>query len=107
MLIVQTNRLQEVGQFPLDPTVFETKVEEMCHESRNILLNEWLPKCADIFLNLKKFWKQYIPKSEEDAVQIIENFFACANGIMAKQLRRLVLKSLRHFLNMFIKYKVI
>lgn len=106
MLVVPTRRLQEAGPFPLEPSIFEEKVDALCAECRDVLLKEWLPKCADIFLELKPFWEQFIPKLEGDTLTIIESFFDCVNGLMSSQIRRLVMQSLRHFLKFLATHQV-
>lgn len=106
MYILQTDRISESGEFPLDPLTFETKIEELCNESRDKLLHEWLLKCADIFLDERRHWKNYIPRRIGDSLCIIEKFFSCANSLMSSQLRRLVMRSLRHFLQLIARFKV-
>lgn len=106
MYIVETDRISEVDDLPLDPPVFEAKIEELCNESRNKLLNEWLLKCADIFLDERSHWKKYIPKHFGDALCIIEKFFSCVHSLMSLQLRRLVMRSLQHFLKLIVRFKV-
>lgn len=106
MHIIETDRLRESGTFPLEPSVFEAKIDELCKESRNKLLKDWLLKCADIFLEKRSYWKKFIPKQMGDSVCIIESFFACVNSLMSLQLRRLVTRSLEHFVKLVVYYKV-
>lgn len=107
MYILPTDRLAEGGALPISPTDFETKVNELCAEARNTLENVWLKKCADIFLRLRPYWQEYAPKRIGDSVHIIEQFFKCVNALMASQLRRLAMRSLNHFLDLLIQYRVI
>lgn len=106
MYILPVERFAEAGTFPLETTVFEEKLENICAESRHALIKGWLPRCADIFLELRSYWKEYIPKRQGDSLSTIENFFNCINGVMAMQLRSLVMRSLKHFLNFMIRFKV-
>lgn len=107
MYIIPTDRLSEAGSFPLEPHVFEKKIDDICTESREKLLNEWLLKCADIFLEFRACWKSIIPIQPDDPLCIINKFFACVNSLMASQLRRLVTRSLNHFLELIVRFKVI
>jgi dynein heavy chain len=106
MLIIPTDRLEEVGQFPLEMDVLEEQIDHICTESRNILVREWLPSCADIFLKYKMQWRKYIPLKPTDSPVLVERFFDCVNGLLSMQLRRLVMRSLRHFLSLMVKFKV-
>lgn len=106
MLILPVPRLQEKKIFPLECTEFEEQLTYLCEESRTILMKFWLPSYADIFLNYKEYWKQYIPRNFSDSTQIIESFFNCVNMLLSLQLRWLVMKSLKHVVDYMLKYKV-
>lgn len=106
MLIMSISRLEDKKKFPLEPTEFEELLTSICEDSRNILLKFWLPTCADIFLTYKQHWKQYVPRLPTDSLDIIERFFNCVNMLLSLQLRWLVMKSLKHIVDFFIKFKV-
>lgn len=105
MLILDTSRLEEIGIFPHEPGQFENHISDLCNESREILVKQWLPKCADILLELKSSWWRYVPKGDGGTVAIVERFFECINVLLAMQLRRLVMRSLKHFLEFIVKFK--
>lgn len=105
-MILDTKRFEELGSFPLEPSIFEEKVNSLCEEVRNILEKEWLSRVADIFLELKHYWKQYIPKKAGESLELVESFFRCVNSLMSLQLRGLVMRSLNDFLHLVVKYKV-
>ncbi|KAK4874901.1 hypothetical protein RN001_014261 [Aquatica leii] len=105
MLILPVHRLEEVSRFPLEVSDFEAQVHKICVETRNILLNEWYPKCADLILSLKPHWYEFIPKSKDETVTSIQNYFDCVNGLMATQVRGLVLNSLHHLVNFLSTFK--
>lgn len=106
MLILPISRLEETNAFPLQPSAFEEQVKLICDQSRQVLEKEWLPSCADIFLEHKQHWKQYIPLKTADSVELVQRFFACVDMLLSVQLRSLVMQSLRHFVEMIMKYKV-
>lgn len=107
MYILPTNSLAENGVLPITPAEFEKRVNELCSEARYVLENVWLHQCANIFLNLKQFWQEFAPQRPGDSTHTIELFFSCVNSLMASQLRRLVMRSLQHFLDLIVQYKVI
>lgn len=106
MLIIPTDRLEENQQFPLEMIDLENLIDDICQQSRDILVKEWLPSCADVFLKQKLHWKKYIPLKASDSPVLIEKFFDCVNSLLSMQLRSLVMRSLKHFLNFIIKFKV-
>nr|CAI5856319.1 unnamed protein product [Callosobruchus analis] len=105
MLLLPLEALEVKSLFPIDPGEFEQRVLEICQNSRKILKKEWLPSCADIFLENKQEWKCYIPVNKKDSTELIERFFECANILMSMQLRTLVIRSLKHFISMMLKFK--
>ncbi|RZC40467.1 DHC N2 domain containing protein [Asbolus verrucosus] len=105
MLIITTNRLEEVGHFPLEMDLLEEQIDYLCAEARNIIEKEWLPACADIFLKNKTHWKKFIPKKPIDSPVLIQRFFDCVNGLLSMQMRGLVMRSLRHFLDLLVKFR--
>lgn len=106
MLILPVTRLKEKKNFPLDCSEFEEQLTSICEESRMILTKYWLTSCADIFLNYKQYWKQYIPRQVSDSTEIIERFFDCVNMLLSMQLRWLVMKSLKHLVDYMIQFQV-
>lgn len=90
----------------LDPVKFETNVEQACEASKNVLVNQWLPECADIFLELKQHWRKLVPRKPEHSCDLVEKFFSCVNMLMSLQMRSLVMKSLEHFKQLVVAYKV-
>lgn len=105
MLILPAKRLAE-GPVPLTLSEFEEKVDGLCAEARRKLSKGWLVKCADIFLELKSHWHKYIPLKPNDPMHNIDSFFCCINSLMSIQLRRLVMRSLEHFLEFVLEYEV-
>ncbi|KAH1016902.1 hypothetical protein HUJ04_008056 [Dendroctonus ponderosae] len=103
MLILPLTTL--VSQFALDPSDFEATVAKSCEASRNILVANWLPECADIFLEFKKNWWQYVPKKATDSCDLVDKFFRCVNMLLSKQLRSLVMRSLEAFKNLLVTFK--
>lgn len=104
MLILPLTAL--VSEFALDPSDFEATVARTCQASRNILVGNWLPECADIFLEYKKNWWQYVPKKAADSCDLVEKFFRCVNMLLSEQLRSLVMRSLEAFKNLLVTFKV-
>lgn len=106
MLILPTELLEANEPFPHDPSYFEEQVAEICTKSRQVLIKEWLPMCADILLKYKDTWKRIIPKKQGDTLANMERFFGTVNALLARQLRLLVVRSLQHFLAFMEKFEV-
>ncbi|XP_034243583.1 dynein heavy chain 3, axonemal isoform X2 [Thrips palmi] len=105
MLIVPVHLLEETNPFPLELTELEKEVDNLCSASYSRLRNEWLPKCADKFLEMKTAWRSLVPDKNRDSLKLIESFFYCARILMSMQLRSLVMRSLHHMLSLFVRFK--
>ena len=100
------DRLDEVMSYPLDSVAFEERAATLCEEFRNKLRQEWMCTCADLFLTMKDAWRNLVPREKEDSDAIIHQFFRCINSLMALMLRKLVWRSLKHYIEFLEKYKV-
>nr|CAD7398222.1 unnamed protein product [Timema cristinae] len=104
MVIVSVESLKTLHVLPIQAEVLLSSVDNMCQHSRNKLLNEWLPTCADVFLSLKHTWQNLVPRKHGASLQHVEKFFKCVSSLMSLQLRQLVMKSLRHLLQFIVQY---
>ncbi|KAJ7305844.1 hypothetical protein JRQ81_010210 [Phrynocephalus forsythii] len=89
------------GDLPLLPNEFEDLIRKHCQEAHNILLNRWIPTCADLFIDLKQNWLHLAPQNDLDSSQQIEEYFASVAVLMSLQLREMVIKSLEDLLSFF------
>ncbi|XP_017770457.1 PREDICTED: dynein heavy chain 3, axonemal-like [Nicrophorus vespilloides] len=105
LYILPMSRINEDVQFPLDTEVFEEKASQLCAEIRTKIEVEWMRACADLCLQMKNVWKPYAPLTSDDSVQLIEGYFRCINSLMSLMLRRLVWRSLKHFVDFIVKFK--
>ncbi|KAL1497384.1 hypothetical protein ABEB36_008364 [Hypothenemus hampei] len=92
-------------RLPLEPTNFEKSVEDICKSSRNVLVQQWLPKCADIFLGFKEHWLQYVPNKPGQCCNMVDRFFSSVNLLLSRQLRSLIIRSLHHFKEHIVTFK--
>ncbi|XP_074179212.1 dynein axonemal heavy chain 3 [Rhinolophus sinicus] len=93
------------GKLPLQPQEYRDVIQKHCMEARQILLNKWIPTCAQLFVSRKEQWVHFAPKSDYDSSQNIEGYFASVSSFMSLQLRNLVIKSLEDLVSFFMIYK--
>ncbi|KAK1880668.1 Dynein heavy chain 3 axonemal [Dissostichus eleginoides] len=86
---------------PLLPSEFEEFVQRQCQNTREELLQIWLPHCASLFETFEDLWLPLIPKSEDLAPFSVQQFFSCVAALMSLQLRSLVQDSLQDLLYFF------
>ncbi|XP_074064394.1 dynein axonemal heavy chain 3 isoform X6 [Macrotis lagotis] len=93
------------GPLPLLPGVFFSVIQQHCIEARQILLDKWIPTCAQHFISQKDHWLRFAPKSDFESSQMIEEYFASVASFMSLQLREIVINSLKDLVNFFMIHK--
>ncbi|KAG8513614.1 Dynein heavy chain 3, axonemal [Galemys pyrenaicus] len=93
------------GKLPLLPHEYREVIQNHCMELHQILLNKWIPTCAQLFVSQKERWVHFAPKSDYDSSRNIEEYFASIASFMSLQLRELVVKSLEDLLSFFMIHK--
>ncbi|XP_050529641.1 dynein axonemal heavy chain 3 isoform X2 [Daktulosphaira vitifoliae] len=103
--IFPINDFKKIG-LPINPEKLQQYLIESCEQFRVTLINEWLVECADIFVLTRDSYLSALPTSgiETSKYQIVK-FFNCVAASMSRKLRRIVFKSLRHFMNYLLSYK--
>ncbi len=94
------------ADLPMYPDDFEKFLQKKCLQQRELLEKNWIPKCAKVLINLKKYWEQLVPKDEEASLQPPMRFYNCVATLMSNQLRNLVVDSLAEFVSFFEQYQV-
>jgi dynein heavy chain len=87
------------------PDEFEKFVKQKCLEQRDLLIKSWVPQCAKTILELKDYWKHFVPLDEEESLELPMKFFSCLATEMSNQLRNMVVDSLEEFVQFFEQYK--
>uniref|UniRef100_A0A3Q3EKF3 Dynein axonemal heavy chain 3 n=1 Tax=Labrus bergylta TaxID=56723 RepID=A0A3Q3EKF3_9LABR len=73
---------------PFLPSEFEEFVQKQCQNTRDELVQKWLPLCASLFDN----------ESEQQPLVDVQEFSSCVAVLMSLQLRSLVIESLHDLL---------
>ncbi|KAK2870454.1 hypothetical protein Q8A67_024846 [Cirrhinus molitorella] len=89
------------ADLPLLPAEFEELVRQQCQNTRDELLNTWLPCCASLFVTFKDSWLPLVPKKASIAPVKAQKLFYCVAALMSLQLRSLVVASLQDLLKFF------
>ncbi|EDV27935.1 uncharacterized protein TRIADDRAFT_52992 [Trichoplax adhaerens] len=87
------------------PDELEEIIRNQCNRTRQMLINRWVPECAKQFLTNKQLWTYLIPASEVESTELVQHLYSCVATLMSRQLRNLVMDSLRDLLEYFKLYK--
>ncbi|CAH3998948.1 unnamed protein product [Pieris brassicae] len=102
--ICDMNKMQEGLPFPQYPTDFTDRLNKLCAETRADLVDNWLIDVADTMVKMRKHWSIYVSKKKKASTFEVEEFFKCIHGLMSKQIRDLVERSVNHFAEYFTYY---
>ncbi|MBN3303948.1 DYH3 protein, partial [Amia calva] len=89
------------ANLPLLPSEFEDLLQKQCQETRTILRNRWIPRCASLFVTHREHWLSLVPQSAQSTVsslQPVQELFSCVAALMSLQLRQLITSSLHDLL---------
>nr|XP_019946415.1 PREDICTED: dynein heavy chain 3, axonemal [Paralichthys olivaceus] len=90
---------------PLLPSEFEEFVRRQCQNTREELIQKWLPICVTQFETSKDLWLSLRPKNKQKAPVCVQEFFNCAAALMSLELRSLVTESLQDLLSFFTRHQ--
>lgn len=71
-----------------------------------LLMNDWLPRCADLVDSMMNHWKHLVPMKSKDGGRAAI-LFRCIHSLMSRQVQGLIKRSIDHFYNALVVYKVV
>lgn len=70
-----------------------------------ILVNDWLPRVADLVDAMRKFWQDLVPRNSSYGGRATI-LFNCIHSLMSRQIMGLIDRSLQYLLKTINVYKV-
>ncbi|KAI5651685.1 dynein heavy chain 3, axonemal [Phthorimaea operculella] len=104
MYICDMDKMQEGLPFPQYPGEFTERLNKLCADFRTDLVENWLIEVADTMIKMRRFWQPFVAKNRKESLFQVEEFFKCIHGLMSKQIRDLVERSVQHFADYFSYY---
>ncbi|CAD6235446.1 GSCOCG00007903001-RA-CDS, partial [Cotesia congregata] len=98
-------KLNDFGKFPVPALELESLVDSVCNQASQVLLKEWLADVAELFLEKKYAWSYLLEKKLNTPTALIEKYFRSTNILLSRQLRIIVIETLREIKNFLIQYK--
>ena len=98
-------KIDDFGTLPIPALEIQLKVNSLCQEASINLQKEWLADVAEIFLEKKSAWTNYFYKSSTASLEHIQKYFRSVNTLLSKQLRSMVVKTLKHLRDFFVDYR--
>lgn len=70
-----------------------------------ILMNDWLPRVADLVDAMIDYWRSLVPMKSKDGGRAAI-LFRCIHSLMSRQVQGLIKRSIDHFFQVLTIYKV-
>uniref|UniRef100_A0A1B0EXW2 AAA+ ATPase domain-containing protein n=1 Tax=Lutzomyia longipalpis TaxID=7200 RepID=A0A1B0EXW2_LUTLO len=96
LLIVDTSKMYKTD-IPLDSGSMGDLVHSCCVIARDILVNDWLPRVADLIDEMRKFWIDLVAFHSRHGGRATIMFRAI-HALMSYQLQKLIKKSVDHLM---------
>ncbi|ALC43064.1 CG17150 [Drosophila busckii] len=103
LVIVDLSKLL-LSQRPLDADVVQNFVKESCAQVKDLLVHDWLPRCADLMDLMRNSWKDLVPMSGKYGGRA-STLFKCIHSLMSRHLDGLIHKSLAYLFKILCAYK--
>ncbi|XP_062127566.1 dynein axonemal heavy chain 3 [Drosophila sulfurigaster albostrigata] len=103
LVIVDLSKLL-LPQRPLDADIVQTFVKDSCAQVRDLLINDWLPRCADLMDLMRNSWKDLVPMSGKYGGRA-DTLFKCVHALMSRHLDSLINKSLAYLFKVLCGFK--
>lgn len=94
----------DFGKLPISALNIESIVGNLCQESSKKLEEEWLADVAEFFHNKKYAWNFLLDNKFDCSTVLIEKYFQCVNALLSKQLRFIIIETIKDVRNFFIQY---
>ncbi|VVC95447.1 unnamed protein product [Leptidea sinapis] len=101
IFICDMNKMQEECPFPQYPGEFTERLNKLCADTRAELVDNWIVDVADTLIKMRSHWSVYVAKKKKASKFQVED---CIHGLMSKQIRDLVERSVYHFAEYFMYY---
>lgn len=69
-----------------------------------LLINDWLPRCADLMDLMRDSWKNFVPMSGKFSGRA-DTLFKCIHALMSRHLESIINKSLAYLFKVLCGYK--
>ncbi|KAH8242116.1 hypothetical protein KR026_003917, partial [Drosophila bipectinata] len=89
---------------PLDADTVQVFIKQSCANVRDLLLNDWLPRCADLMNEMRNTWKDMVPMSGKYGGRAAA-LFRCIHAAMSRHLNSLISKSINYLFKVLCAFK--
>ncbi|EDW73522.2 uncharacterized protein Dwil_GK16602 [Drosophila willistoni] len=103
LVVVDLSQLV-INQRPLDADTVLTFVQKSCASIRDLLLTDWLPRCADLMNEMRATWKDMVPMAGKYGGRA-DTLFRCIHAVMSRHLYSLINKSINYLFKVLCAFK--
>ncbi|XP_053695545.1 dynein axonemal heavy chain 3 [Sabethes cyaneus] len=103
LLVVDTAKFYNTD-IPMHADKITETIHESCRITRDILVNDWMPRVADLVDVMRKYWKDLVPRNSIHGGRGTI-FFNCIHALTSYHLQGLIKKSLDHLVDALEVYR--
>ncbi|XP_062562978.1 dynein axonemal heavy chain 3 isoform X3 [Armigeres subalbatus] len=89
---------------PMHADKITETIHNSCRITRDILINDWMPRVADLVDVMRKYWKDLVPRNSTHGGRGTI-FFNCIHALTSYHLQGLIKKSLDHLVEALEAYR--
>ncbi|XP_033238860.1 dynein heavy chain 3, axonemal [Drosophila pseudoobscura] len=93
-----------LSQQPLDADTVCDFIQKSCADVRDLLLTDWLPRCADLMNDMRVTWRDMVPMFGKYGGRAAI-LFHCIHALMSRHLNGLITKSINYLFKVLCAYK--
>lgn len=97
--------MEDFGTLPIPAAEVEPRWNGLCAAATDVLIKEWLVNVAEVFLEKKHVWSQYFEMRPDASTALIEKYFRGINSLLSRQLRIMMIETLKDIRDFFMRYK--
>lgn len=95
---------EDFGVFPVQASQIKSTIDVLCEAANEQVMTGWMSEVAEMFLEKKHAWKNYLSMKPGASTTGVENYFRCVNTLLSKHLRYLIVKTLISLKDFFVEY---
>lgn len=101
LVIVNAKRVQ--SEIAPDAAELTSLIEKCCNVARDILVNDWLPRVADLIDSMRATWEDLVARKSRYGGRA-EIMFRAIHALMSRQLQQLIKTSIDHLFSALEKF---
>ncbi|KAL7290283.1 hypothetical protein TKK_0015983 [Trichogramma kaykai] len=98
-------RPEGIGPLPIPASEIDERVARSCRAARSRLVDGWLARVAELFLERKQAWSGLVDATPGASTLLLRRYFRSVDSLLSRQLRHMLVDSIEQFERFFDRYR--